>query len=56
MARVKNIKVSEMYELKGEKVIRKKESCPKCGEGVFLAEHKDRKSCGKCSFTMFKKK
>ncbi|MBI5046873.1 30S ribosomal protein S27ae [Candidatus Micrarchaeota archaeon] len=22
--------------------------CPKCGAGVKLAEHKDRRSCGKC--------
>ncbi|MCD6403782.1 MAG: 30S ribosomal protein S27ae, partial [Nanoarchaeota archaeon] len=26
-----------------------------CGPGVFLAEHKDRFSCGKCGYTEFKK-
>ena len=25
-------------------------SCPKCGSGVRLAEHKDRHSCGKCGY------
>lgn len=25
-------------------------SCPKCGSGVRLAEHKDRRSCGKCGY------
>ena len=25
-------------------------SCPKCGAGVRLAEHKDRRSCGKCGY------
>jgi small subunit ribosomal protein S27Ae len=25
-------------------------SCPKCGSGVRLADHKDRYSCGKCSY------
>jgi len=24
--------------------------CPKCGPGVRLAEHKERKSCGKCGY------
>lgn len=26
-------------------------SCPKCGPGVFMAAHKDRKTCGNCGFT-----
>lgn len=29
-------------------------SCPKCGVGVRLAEHKDRRSCGRCGY--FEKK
>jgi len=29
--------------------------CPKCGAGVFMAEHKDRFTCGKCKYTEFKK-
>jgi len=28
--------------------------CPKCGPGISLAEHKDRRSCGKCGY--FEKK
>ena len=28
--------------------------CPKCGPGVRLAEHKERRSCGKCGY--FEKK
>ena len=28
--------------------------CPKCGTGYRLAEHKDRRSCGKCGY--FEKK
>jgi len=43
------------YKIEGDKVIRGK-SCPKCGAGVFLAQHKDRDSCGKCSYTEFKKR
>ncbi len=30
-------------------------TCPKCGAGIFMAEHKDRHHCGKCSYTEFKK-
>ncbi len=25
-------------------------SCPKCGDGVKLAEHKNRVSCGRCGY------
>ena len=25
-------------------------NCPKCGTGVKLAEHKDRRACGKCGY------
>ena len=33
----------------------KNPACPKCGAGTFLAVHKDRNTCGKCSYTEFKK-
>lgn len=29
-------------------------SCPKCGEGNFLAEHDDRRVCGKCGYVEMK--
>lgn len=44
------------YEVKDGKLVRKKRTCPRCGEGVFLAEHSDRMSCGKCGYTEFKRK
>jgi small subunit ribosomal protein S27Ae len=47
--------VSRFYEIKGEKIIRKRRFCPRCGEGVFLGEHKDRLTCGKCGYTEFKR-
>ncbi|HHH77624.1 MAG TPA: 30S ribosomal protein S27ae [Thermoplasmatales archaeon] len=45
----------ELYEVKDNKLERKRKTCPKCGEGVFMAEHADRYSCGKCGYTEFKK-
>lgn len=45
----------EIYEIEGEKVIKKRKECPKCGPGVFMAEHSDRRSCGSCGYTEFKK-
>lgn len=46
----------KLYEVSGNEVKRKAKSCPKCGTGVFLANHKDRSTCGKCNYTEFKKK
>jgi small subunit ribosomal protein S27Ae len=43
------------YEVKDGKAVKKGQTCPRCGDGVFLANHKDRLSCGKCSYTEFKK-
>jgi len=45
----------ELYEIKDGKIIRKRKTCPKCGPGVFLAEHENRYTCGKCGYTEFKK-
>ncbi len=45
----------DLYEIKDGKLVRKRRTCPKCGDGVFLAEHKDRSSCGRCGYTEFHK-
>jgi len=50
MAKIKH------YEVKNGTIVRNKRTCPKCGEGVFMAEHPNRVSCGKCGYTEFKKK
>lgn len=31
-------------------IYKKGKSCPKCGAGTRLAEHKNRYSCGKCGY------
>lgn len=35
---------------KSIKPYRPGKNCPKCGTGFRLAEHKDRRSCGKCGY------
>lgn len=30
--------------------------CIKCGAGIFMAQHENRFSCGKCGYTEFAKK
>jgi ubiquitin-small subunit ribosomal protein S27Ae len=40
-----------LYQASGETLTRTHRACPNCGAGVFLAEHADRRSCGKCGFT-----
>ena len=38
-----------LYETSGG-LKRKNRSCPKCGTGTRLAEHKNRRACGKCGY------
>ena len=45
----------ELYDIKDEKLDRKRKFCPKC-EGAYLAQHSDRLHCGKCGYTEFTKK
>jgi ubiquitin-small subunit ribosomal protein S27Ae len=40
-----------LYEVQGESLTRTHKSCPKCGAGVFLAEHDNRRSCGRCGYS-----
>jgi len=48
--------VYKFYQVKAGKVDRLRKECPRCGRGVFLGEHRDRLTCGKCGYTSFKKK
>jgi small subunit ribosomal protein S27Ae len=44
----------EQYEVSGDTLVRKNRFCPRCGEGVFMAEHTNRFSCGSCGYTEWK--
>ncbi len=41
---------TSLYSVNDGKLVRNNEVCPKCGPGVFLANHSDRKTCGRCGF------
>ncbi|MCX9078259.1 MAG: 30S ribosomal protein S27ae [Candidatus Methanoperedens sp.] len=47
--------INKFYKISGNKAEKVKPSCPRCGPGIFLGEHKNRNSCGKCGYTEFKK-
>ena len=47
---------STVYEATSETLKRTRRSCPKCGPGVLLADHKNRLNCGNCGYTEFKDK
>ena len=47
------VTIYKFYNVQGDKVTRIKRDCPRCGKGTFMAEHKNRFTCGKCSFTEF---
>ena len=54
-AKGKSYSVKGLYDATGDTIKRKKRTCPKCGTGVYLAEHANRSTCGKCGYTEFKK-
>jgi len=51
-----NVQVWKLYKVGEGTAERLKKECPRCGRGYFMAEHKDRQSCGNCGYTTFKTK
>jgi len=51
----KPVKQSNFFKIKEGKVERERKNCPRCGDGYFMAEHKDRWFCGHCFYTEWKK-
>ena len=49
------VKIWKLYEVKGGKLSRKNEQCPRCGSGTFLAKYKTLKYCGKCGWSQMSK-
>lgn len=51
-----NTSVWKYYKVEGETVKNLKKECSRCGKGVFMGEHGNRITCGRCGYTEFKKK
>ena len=49
-----NPQIWKFYSIDGDSVSKSKRDCPRCGKGVFMAEHSNRITCGKCNYTTFK--
>ncbi len=45
--------VYKYYKIDGAKVTRTLKPCSRCGKGVFMSQHKNRHTCGKCGLTEF---
>jgi small subunit ribosomal protein S27Ae len=52
--KIKQKGVSALYKIDNEKVTRLRPICERCGAGYFMANHKDRYTCGHCGFTRYK--
>tara|TARA_B100000029_G_scaffold514519_1_gene617688 strand:- start:4028 stop:4210 length:183 start_codon:yes stop_codon:yes gene_type:complete len=46
-------KVYNYFKVDGDKISRIKKNCSRCGKGIYMAEHKDRRTCGQCNNTEF---
>lgn len=49
-SRVSRVKkqIEGLYTIEGEALRRRNPFCPRCGEGIFLSDHGEWWSCGKC--------
>ena len=45
--------VYSYYKVDGDKATKTRKICSRCGKGVFMSEHKNRRTCGKCGLTEF---
>lgn len=52
----KATKAYMLYEISGERLVRKNKPCLKCGPSVFMARHRGRLTCGQCGYTEFEKR
>lgn len=50
----RRVSVYKLYKVENDRLMRLRKECPRCGKGYFMAEHKNRLSCGNCGFTTYK--
>jgi small subunit ribosomal protein S27Ae len=49
----RRIQVHKLYRVDGEALSSLRKECPRCGRGYFMAQHKDRLTCGHCGYTTY---
>ena len=52
----KPTKKSDYVKIEGDKIKRTRRSCPRCGDGIYMSEHKTKDGktryyCGRCHYT-----
>ena len=52
----RRIQVGMLYKVDGSAVSRLRKECPRCGRGYFMAQHKNRLTCGHCGYTTYTSK
>ncbi|HXW37850.1 MAG TPA: 30S ribosomal protein S27ae [Nitrososphaerales archaeon] len=52
----RRIQVHKLYKVEGQSLLRLRKECPRCGKGYFMAEHKNRLTCGNCGYTTYTQK
>lgn len=51
----RNVQIWKLYKIENGKVVRLRKTCPRCGDGTFLAEYKNRTYCGRCGWSQIRK-
>ncbi|MEM0313078.1 MAG: 30S ribosomal protein S27ae [Candidatus Bathyarchaeia archaeon] len=46
--------VYSLYKIEGDKLVRLRPVCERCGPGYYMADHGNRYTCGHCGFTRYK--
>lgn len=49
----KPVQAWKYYSVEGGRLTRLRRECPRCGAGVFMAQHADRLYCGRCGHTIW---
>lgn len=52
----RRIQAYKLYNVEGETLTRLRKECPRCGKGYFMAQHKERLTCGNCGYTTYTSK
>jgi small subunit ribosomal protein S27Ae len=52
----RRIQVYKLYKVDGDSLTRMRKECPRCGKGYFMAQHRNRLTCGHCGYTTYPQK